>query len=206
MIESERGDSDGLGGESHPGSRIDPPTKRERPKTVRAPSIVLVNTGDGKGKTTAAMGVVLRALARDWRVVVIQFVKSGRWHSGEVRLLSGLGAEWHTMGDGFTWEVDDLDHSAELAVDAWKLAREAIESGTFDLVLLDEITYPINWGWLDEAEVVATIAGRPRKVNIVITGRNAPEAIVSIADTVSEMRKVKHAFDAGIRAAKGIDF
>jgi len=206
MIESEKSGSDGLGGESHPEARIDPPTTRERPKTMRAPSIVLVNTGDGKGKTTAAMGVVLRALAREWRVVVIQFVKSGRWHSGEVRLLSGLGAEWHTMGDGFTWEVDDLDHSADLAVDAWRLAREAIESGTFDLVLLDEITYPINWGWIDESEVVATIARRPRKVNIVITGRNAPEAIVSIADTVSEMVKVKHAFDSGIRAAKGIDF
>lgn len=206
MIESVRGETDGLEHASRPEPRIDPPTKRERPKTVRAPSIVLVNTGDGKEKTTAAMGVVLRALSRDWRVIVVQFVKSGRWHSGEVRLLSELGAEWHTMGDGFTWEVDDLEHSAELAAAAWRLARDAIESGSFDLVLLDEITYPINWGWLDEAEVVATIAGRPERVNIVVTGRNAPEAIVSIADTVSEMRKVKHAFDAGIRAAKGIDF
>jgi cob(I)alamin adenosyltransferase len=183
-----------------------PPTETPAPKTRRAPSIVLVNTGDGKGKTTAAMGTVLRALARGWRVCVVQFVKSGRWHSGEVRLLSELGAEWHTMGDGFTWEVDDLDHSADLARAAWQLARAEIDSGAFDLVLLDEVTYPINWGWIDEEEVITTITGRPAKVNIILTGRDAPAGIISVADTVSEMRKVKHAFDAGIRAAKGIDF
>jgi cob(I)alamin adenosyltransferase len=183
-----------------------PPTETPAPKTRRAPSIVLVNTGDGKGKTTAAMGTVLRALARGWRVCVVQFVKSGRWHSGEVRLLSELGAEWHTMGDGFTWEVDDLDHSADLARAAWQLARAEIDSGAFDLVLLDEVTYPINWGWIDEEEVITTITGRPAKVNIILTGRDASAGIISVADTVSEMRKVKHAFDAGIRAAKGIDF
>ena len=183
-----------------------PPTERPKPKTRRAPSIVLVNTGDGKGKTTAAMGTVLRALARGWRVCVVQFVKSGRWHSGEVRLLSELGAEWHTMGDGFTWEVDDLDHSADLARVAWQLAKEAIASGNFDVVLLDEATYPINWGWIDESEVVAAITQRPAKVNVIITGRDASAGIVAIADTVSEVRKVKHAFDSGIRAAKGIDF
>ncbi len=115
-----------------------PPTKRDKPETRRAPSIVIVNTGDGKGKTTAAMGTVLRALARGWHVCVVQFVKSGKWHSGEVRLLSDLGAQWHTMGDGFTWEVDDLDHSADLARAAWRLAKEAIASGTFDLVLLPD--------------------------------------------------------------------
>jgi cob(I)alamin adenosyltransferase len=184
----------------------EPPIERPRPKTRRAPSIVLVNTGDGKGKTTAAMGTVLRALAREWRVCVIQFVKSGRWHSGEVRLLSELGAEWHTMGDGFTWEVDDLDHSADLARAAWEVASDAITSGNFDLVLLDEVTYPINWGWIDEDAVVATITRRPAKVNVIVTGRDAPSAIVGVADTVTEMHKVKHAFDAGIGAAKGIDF
>ncbi|HVC24561.1 MAG TPA: cob(I)yrinic acid a,c-diamide adenosyltransferase [Acidimicrobiales bacterium] len=183
-----------------------PPTQRTRPETRRAPSIVLVNTGDGKGKTTAAMGTVLRALARGWRVCVVQFVKSGRWHSGEVRLLSELGAEWHVTGDGFTWDADDLDHSADLARAAWALAKQSIESGRFDVVLLDEITYPINWGWIDEADVTGTIASRPAKVNVIVTGRNASEGLVSVADTVSEVRKVKHAFDAGIRAAKGIDF
>jgi cob(I)alamin adenosyltransferase len=183
-----------------------PPTTRPERQLRRAPSLVLVNTGDGKGKTTAAMGTVLRALARNWAVCVVQFVKSGRWHSGEVRLLSALGAQWHTMGDGFTWESDDLDRSAEMAREAWALAKEAIASGRFNLVLLDEVTYPVNWGWIDEDDVVAAITTRPSHVNVVLTGRDASTPIVSLADTVSEVRKVKHAFDAGFRAMKGIDF
>lgn len=174
--------------------------------THRAPSLVLVATGDGKGKTTAAMGTVLRALARGWRVCVVQFIKSGSWHTGEIKLLSELGASWHTMGDGFTWESDDLDRSADLARDAWELARDAISSGEFQLVVLDEVTYPLNWGWLDLKSVVAAIGGRSEKTNVFLTGRNAPEDLVTLADTVTEMRNVKHAFEAGIRAAKGIDF
>ena len=183
-----------------------PPTEPPERKLRRAPSLVLVHTGDGKGKTTAAMGTVLRALARDWRVFVVQFVKSGRWHSGEVRLLTELGAEWQTMGDGFTWDSDDLDRSAEMAREAWLRGREAIASGEYQLVLLDEITYPINWGWLDGNDVVAAITKRPPPVNVVLTGRDAPAELIAIADTVSEVRNVKHAFDAGFRAAKGIDF
>jgi cob(I)alamin adenosyltransferase len=183
-----------------------PPTEAPKSPTRRAPSLVLVNTGDGKGKTTAAMGTVLRSLARGWRVGVVQFMKSGRWNSGEARLLTQLGAEWHCMGDGFTWEVDDLDHSAELAQAAWTLSRTMIASGDFEVVVLDEVTYPINWGWIDETEVVQTIIGRPASVNVILTGRDASPAIVAIADTVSEVHNVKHAFDAGIKAAKGIDF
>ena len=183
-----------------------PPTRARRPPARRAPSLVLVNTGDGKGKTTAAMGTALRSLARGWPVCVVQFMKSGKWHSGEARLLSQLGAEWHCMGDGFTWEVEDLDHSEELARAAWALARDVIDSGAFDLVVLDEVTYPISWGWIDEDEVAQTISARPPHVNVILTGRDASPAIVAIADTVSEVRNVKHAFDAGIRAAKGIDF
>lgn len=184
----------------------EPPSEPPARATRRASSLVLVNTGDGKGKTTAAMGTVLRALARGWHVCVVQFVKSGRWHSGEVRLLSELGAEWHTMGDGFSWDSEDLDQSARLADGAWGVARTAISSGEFNLVLLDEVTYPINWGWIDEQNVVETITNRPAGVNVILTGRDASESLISIADTVSEMRKVKHAFDEGIRAAKGIDF
>lgn len=183
-----------------------PPTSAPEPATRRTPSVVIVNTGDGKGKTTAAMGVVLRSLSRGWKVCVIQFVKSGRWHTGEVRLLSELGAQWHIMGDGFTWVVDDLDHSAQLAAAAWEVARDAISSGEFNLVLLDEVTYPIKWGWIDEADVIATISNRLPKVNVILTGRDASPGVIEIADTVSEVRKIKHAYDAGIRAAKGIDF
>ena len=184
----------------------EPPTEKLETPTRRAPSLVLVHTGDGKGKTTAAMGIVLRSLARGWRVLVVQFLKSGRWNSGEARLLAELGAQWHVMGDGFTWEVEDLDHSAELARLAWEFARQAILSSEYDLVLLDEVTYPINWGWIEEAQVIETITGRPCRVNLVLTGRDASQALIEVADTVSEMRNVKHAFDAGIRAAKGIDF
>lgn len=184
----------------------EPPTDRPERATRRAPSLVLVHTGDGKGKTTAAMGIVVRALARSWRVCVVQFVKSGRWHSGEVQVLSSLGAEWHMMGDGFTWDSTDLEHSADLARAAWTLAVKAIGSGDFDLVLLDELTYPVNWGWLDEVDVVEAIRSRPDKVNVVLTGRDASAGLLAVADTVSEVRKVKHAFDAGIRAAKGIDY
>lgn len=183
-----------------------PPTERPGPTQRRVPSQVVINTGDGKGKTTAAMGMVLRALANDWRVCVVQFVKSGKWRSGEVRLLSELGADWHIMGDGFSWESDDLDASADMARAAWAFARNAITSGEFQLVLLDEVTYPINWGWIDEAEVRSTIETRPEHTSVVLTGRDAPPALVGIADTVSEVRKVKHAFDNGIRAMRGLDF
>ena len=184
----------------------EPPTTPPPEATRRAPSIVLVATGDGKGKTTAAMGTVVRALGRGWAVCVVQFVKSGKWNSSEVRLLTELGAEWHTMGDGFSWEVADLGRSAEIARSAWAVAKEAIASGRYQLVILDEVTYPVNWGWIDGDDVAGAIAGRPAQVNIFVTGRDAPGPLVAVADTVTEMRNVKHAYEAGIRAAKGIDF
>ena len=183
-----------------------PPDYGPAPSHAAGPSLVLIATGDGKGKTTAAMGTVLRALSRDWKVCVVQFLKSGKWKSGEARMLSDLGAEWHAMGDGFTWEVDDLEHSAEMARSAWAVGKEAISSGRYQLVVLDEITYPVNWGWLDAADVTASIASRPSKVNVFVTGRDAPASLVEIADTVTDMHNVKHAYEAGIREAKGIDF
>jgi cob(I)alamin adenosyltransferase len=167
---------------------------------------VLVATGDGKGKTTAAIGTALRALARNWPVCVVQFVKSGDWHSGEVRLLSQLGAQVHTVGDGFTWDSSNLERSAELARSAWALARDAIASGRYRLVVLDELTYPVNWGWVALRDVTTCIAGRPPKVNVFVTGRDAPDELADIADTVTDMRNVKHAYEAGIMASKGIDF
>jgi cob(I)alamin adenosyltransferase len=191
---------------TEPPSAVQPPTVAPPDATRRAPSIVLVATGDGKGKTTAAMGTVLRALGRGWGVCVVQFVKSGKWNSGEARMLADLGADWHTMGDGFTWDSDDLDHSADMARAAWALAREAITSGRYRLVVLDEVTYPINWGWLPGDEVATCIASRPAEVNVFATGRDAPASLVDVADTVTDMHNVKHAYEAGIKAAKGIDF
>jgi cob(I)alamin adenosyltransferase len=189
-----------------PTPKTDPPTAAPPRATTRAASIVLVATGDGKGKTTAAMGTALRALGRGWAVCIVQFVKSGKWNSGEVRLLKDLGAECHTMGDGFTWDSDDLERSAEIARSAWELAKEAIASGRYELVVLDEVTYPINWGWVDGSDVVSAISGRPEKVNVFLTGRDAPPVLVDVADTVTDMHNVKHAYEAGILAAKGIDF
>jgi cob(I)alamin adenosyltransferase len=183
-----------------------PVTPPAQPARRRAPSVVLVNTGDGKGKSTAAFGVVLRAVARGWRVCVVQFLKSGRWRTGEEQLGRRLGVDWNPMGDGFTWESEDLDATRAKAVAAWAAARRAIASGDYQLVVLDEVTYPMNWGWVDAAEVVAAIRGRPEAVNVVATGRDAPAALVAVADTVTEMRKVRHAFDSGVVGRRGIDF
>jgi cob(I)alamin adenosyltransferase len=166
---------------------------------------VLVNTGPGKGKTSAAMGVVMRGVARGWPVAVIQFLKSGRWRTGEEKISRQLGVDWWAMGDGFTWESEELTQDQALAAEGWRHARATIDAGDHQLVVLDEITYPINWGWIDLAEVTATISARPEHVNVVCTGRNAPQGLIDVADTVSEIQVVKHAYQAGIRAKKGID-
>jgi cob(I)alamin adenosyltransferase len=184
-----------------------PPRQQpEREPGPRQRSLVLVNTGDGKGKSTAAFGVVMRAVARDWRVCVIQFIKSGKWKVGEEAVGRRLGVEWLKGGDGFTWESPDLDESRGRAVAAWALAAAAISSGEYQLVVLDEVTYPITYGWIELDDVIRTLRERPEHVNIVATGRNAPDALIELADTVTEMTKVKHAYDRGIKARRGIDF
>jgi cob(I)alamin adenosyltransferase len=184
-----------------------PPTEPPKPPPrTRQRSLVIVNTGDGKGKSTAAFGVVMRAVARGWKVCVIQFLKSGEWKVGEQALGVKLGVEWLEGGDGFTWDSPDLDESRGKAVAAWRLAEEAISSGRYELVVLDEVTYPLNWGWVDVDEAVEAIRARPEHVNVIATGRDAPPALVEVADTVTEMVKVKHAYDRGISARRGLDF
>ena len=173
---------------------------------MRAESLVLVNTGHGKGKSTAAFGVVMRAVARDWNVAVVQFVKSGKWHVGEEKVARRLGVDWWAIGEGFTWESQDLGRDEAVAQEAWRHARSVIEAGEHRLVVLDEVTYPMNFGWVDAAEVAAVVRDRPAHVNVVATGRDAPDALVELADTVTEMRKVKHAYDRGVTAKRGIDF
>jgi cob(I)alamin adenosyltransferase len=183
-----------------------PPTTPPPKATVRQPSLVLVNTGDGKGKSTAAFGTALRALARGWRVAVIQFLKSGEWSVGEEKVARQMGIDWWTLGDGFTWDSADMDQSRAMASEAWRHAREVIGSGEYQLVILDEVTYPINWGWIPIDEVVSTIEGRPEQVSLILTGRDAPDEVIDIADTVTEMVKVKHAYDRGVAARRGIDY
>ena len=184
-----------------------PPTEDpRRSDTRRARSVFIVNTGDGKGKSTAAMGMVMRAVARNWKVAVVQFIKSSEWKVGEEKVGRRLGVDWEAMGDGFSWDSEDLHRSAALAADAWCLARARIEGGNHRLVVLDEITYPINWGWIDLEEVISTVADRPSRVNVVATGRDAPDRLIEVADTVTEMILVKHAYDQGIAAIRGIDF
>jgi cob(I)alamin adenosyltransferase len=173
---------------------------------ARVPSIVLLNTGDGKGKSSAAFGVMARGWARGWRVGVVQFVKGGKWQTGERKLADHLGVEWHTLGDGFTWESTDLDETAARGRHAWGVARDKLASGDYDLLILDELTYAVTYGWVPVDEVVAGIAGRAEKTNVVMTGRNAAPELIELADTVTEMRKVKHVFDQGVKAKKGIEY
>jgi cob(I)alamin adenosyltransferase len=173
---------------------------------VREPSLVLVNTGEGKGKSTAAFGTALRAVARGWRVAIIQFLKSGEWSVGEEKVGRQLGMDWWALGDGFTWDSDDMEESEAIARKAWEHARATVESAQYDLVVLDEITYPINWGWVPLEEVAALVRERPYRVNLIITGRDAPQELIDLADTVTEMTKVKHAYDRGVMARRGIDY
>ena len=182
------------------------PPQRPLPPAVHPRSLVLVNTGDGKGKSTAAFGVVMRAVARGWRVCVIQFIKSDKWKVGEEKVARQLGVDRLKGGDGFTWESPDLDQSQGRAAAAWRLAAAAIAGGEYQLVVLDEITYPMNWSWIDSGEVIEAIRSRPDRVNVIATGRDAPQALIEVADTVTEMVKVRHAYDHGIRARRGLDF
>lgn len=183
-----------------------PPTEAPPVGTSRARSLVLVNTGDGKGKSTAAFGTMIRAVARGWPVSVIQFLKSGEWSVGEEDVARRLGVDWFALGDGFTWDSEDMSESEAIAREAWRFAAGVIAAGEHRLVILDEITYPMNWGWIDTEEVVGVIGDRPPDVNVICTGRDAPPALVDVAHTVTEMRKVKHAYDEGIMARRGIDY
>jgi cob(I)alamin adenosyltransferase len=185
---------------------LEPPiTGPQRRPRKRVGSLVLVNTGHGKGKSTAAFGTMIRAVARGWKVSVIQFIKSGKWKVGEEAIGRQLGVDWWTTGDGFTWNSKDMDETEARAREAWRTATGKLASGDYEMVLLDELTYPVNYGWIDVHEVVSAIQGRPQHVNVIVTGRDAPPEIIEVADTVTEMIKIKHAFDRGVRATRGID-
>src|SRR5437588_8476958 len=173
---------------------------------ARAASIVLVNTGHGKGKSSAAFGVMGRGWARGWTVGVVQFIKGGKWKTGERKLADHLGLELHTLGDWFTWESTDMDETIAKGRHASSVAADKLASGDYQLLMLDELTYAVKYGWVDVDDVVEAVRSRAPKTNVVITGRDAPDEIIALADTVTEMRKIKHAYDEGIKAIKGIEY
>lgn len=183
-----------------------PPTEKpyEKPEGERR-GIVIVNTGDGKGKSTAAFGLALRAHGRGKKVKIYQFMKVPSARFGEHRMFEQLGIPIEGLGDGFSWKSQDLDHSAQLARDGWLCAKASILEGEHFLVVLDEITYPLLYGWLDLQDVLETLRSRPSEVHVCLTGRRCPEEIVALADTVTEMKMVKHAFRSGIPAQRGIE-
>ncbi|MCB1907132.1 MAG: cob(I)yrinic acid a,c-diamide adenosyltransferase [Rhodocyclaceae bacterium] len=172
---------------------------------VRDKGLLLVLTGQGKGKSSSAFGMVARALGHGLQVGVAQFVK-GRRDTGEEGFFRRQpGVSWHVLGEGFSWETQDLARDTATARRAWAVARDMLRDERLGLVVLDELSYPLRYGWLDTAAVVDDLASRPAMQHVVVTGRAMPETLVAAADTVSELCDVKHAFRAGIRAQKGVD-
>jgi len=183
-----------------------PPTEKPYDKAEgERRGIVIVYTGDGKGKSTAAFGLALRAHGRGKAVKIFQFMKVPTARFGEHRMFEKIGLPMEGLGDGFSWKSQDLDQSAQLAREGWLKAKAAILSGQLFLVVLDEITYPLIYGWLPLDDVLQTLRDRPKDVHVCLTGRRCPAELIELADTVTEMTMVKHAFKAGIPAQRGIE-
>jgi cob(I)alamin adenosyltransferase len=169
--------------------------------------LVLLHTGNGKGKSTAAFGQALRAAGQGLKVCIVQFIK-GQSRTGEAKAFAALAdrVEFHVKGSGFTWQQKDKDELVRVAREAFAFAREKILSGSFDMVVLDELTYLVNYGMVNEEEVLELIRQRPAGMHLVITGRDAGEKLMAAADLVSEVRMIKHPYDAGVMAQKGIEY
>ncbi len=181
--------------------------KKKRRKTNKKKGLVLVLTGPGKGKSSSALGMVLRALGWNMRVCVIQFIKGERKTGEEHAIQRFEGVEWHALGDGFTWETNNPQQDLETARHTWNVAREKIQFGSFDMVLLDEINYAVQYGWISGQEIADFIQNaKPPRTHLILTGRNAAPEVIEVADTVTEMQVVKHAYENGIPAKRGIEF
>jgi len=176
-------------------------------KTITEKGLLIVHTGPGKGKSTAAFGLALRMLGTGGRVGVVQFIK-GAWQTGERAALTQFGerVRWHSMGEGFTWETQDRARDVAAATRAWEMARAMLADSALDLVLLDEMNIALRYGYLALDEVLAGLAARRPGLHVVVTGRNAKPALIEAADLVTEMGAVKHHFAAGVKAQKGIEF
>ena len=183
------------------------PTEDPRPDGLRrADSLVVVNTGNGKGKSSSAFGMMCRGIAREWNVAVVQFIKSGNWNVGEEKVGRQLGVDWFAFGDGFTWNSEDLSNDIAHAAEGWAKAVELINAGDHQLLIFDELTYLAAYGWLPIEQIIEPIRDRPRHVNIIVTGRDAAPELIELADTVTEMTEIKHAYKSGIRAMRGVDY
>ncbi|MEL6665303.1 MAG: cob(I)yrinic acid a,c-diamide adenosyltransferase [Pseudomonadota bacterium] len=168
--------------------------------------LVLVHTGNGKGKSSSAFGVIIRALGWGHKVGVVQFIK-GKWITGERQFFDKLGTvDWHTMGEGFTWDTQDKDRDIAAASAAFRKASDMMASGDYDLIVLDEINIALRYDYLDVETVIDALKRRSQRTSVVLTGRDAKPELCDYADLVSEMREVKHPFKAGIKAQRGIDF
>ena len=167
--------------------------------------LLLVLTGNGKGKSSSAFGMVARALGYGMKVGVAQFIK-GRSDTGEEAFFRRQpGVEWHVLGEGFTWDTQDRERDIQKAREGWDIARKLLADPSFSLIILDELTYTLKYGYLDTNQVLADIAARPPMQHVVVTGRGAPQALLDAADTVTELMDVKHAWRAGVKAQPGID-
>jgi cob(I)alamin adenosyltransferase len=173
----------------------------------RTKGLVIINTGDGKGKSTAAFGLLLRAWGRGMKVGAVQFIKGETSKFGEHMAFAKMGIEIIPAGRGFTWTSHNLDVDAAKARKGWETATEMLLSGNYDVVLLDEVTYPLRYGWLETAEVIGVLRRRPEMTHVVLTGRNAPAELIEYADLVTEMRPIKHPYhEQGIVAQKGVEY
>ena len=185
----------------------------------RQQPLLMVHTGDGKGKSTAAFGLALRGWTQGWSIGVFQFVKSAKWRIGEQTALESLAevhdttsrggeVEWHKMGSGWSWSRktgSDDDH-AQAAAEGWAEIKRRLDSERHGLYVLDEFTYPINWGWIDRDDVIDTLTSRPGHQHVIITGRRADPRLIEIAQLVTEMTKIKHPFDEGQKGQRGIEW
>ncbi|CAD6363912.1 MULTISPECIES: cob(I)yrinic acid a,c-diamide adenosyltransferase [Shewanella] len=167
--------------------------------------ILLVLTGNGKGKSTSGFGTVARAVGHGKKAAVVQFIK-GTWECGERNLLEGAGVEFHVMGTGFTWETQDKEKDTAAAVLAWEAAEKLLQDESIDCVMLDELTYMVSYHYLDVERVLSALKNRPPMQHVIITGRACHRAIIELADTVSEVQPLKHAFESGIKAQQGFDY
>ncbi|MCL1137716.1 cob(I)yrinic acid a,c-diamide adenosyltransferase [Shewanella pneumatophori] len=167
--------------------------------------ILLVLTGNGKGKSTSGFGTVVRAVGHGKKAAVVQFIK-GNWDCGERTLLEGAGVEFHVMGTGFTWETQDREKDTAAAVKAWEATEKLLQDDSIDLVMLDELTYMVSYHYLEVDRVIEALKNRPPMQHVIVTGRACHRAIVELADTVSEVQVVKHAFEAGVKAQPGFDY